>query len=154
MREVIYCSLMWYYSCIQCHQIWCHTAKIPFLCFCWTCDYQDAFLFWMFCHTMSTEYLLQYGHPYYVEWVFFGTWIVCHTHYKQNHKSLLWILCVLGDLGGLKGKTIAHNMGTKIWLIEHIYFVIFCAGLTGSTLNSFRTRSHWYKSKLGEISIV
>ena len=43
---------------------------------------------------------------------------------------------------------------SKMGLIEHIYFVIFCAGLTGSTLNSFRTRSHWYKSKLGEISIV
>ena len=62
------------------------------MCVCWTCDYQDALSFWMFCHTMSTEYLLQCGHPCYVEWVFFGTWIVCHTHYKQNHKSLLWIL--------------------------------------------------------------
>ena len=28
----------------------------------------------------------------------------------------------------MKGKRIAPNMGTKIGLIEHIYYVIFCAG--------------------------
>ena len=28
----------------------------------------------------------------------------------------------------MKGKLIAPNMSTKIGLIEHIYFVIFCAG--------------------------
>ena len=60
-----------------------HTAKIPFLCVCSTCDSQDAFLFWMFCHTMSKGDLLLCGHPCYVGWVFFGTWIGCHTYYKS-----------------------------------------------------------------------
>ena len=83
---------MWYDSCIQCHLIWHHIAKIPFLCVCWTCDKQDAFWFWMFYHTMCKEYLLHCGHPCYVVWVFFGTWIVCHRYYKQSQKSLLWIL--------------------------------------------------------------
>ena len=38
-------------------------------------------------------------------------------------------LCARSSLwssGG--GRMIAQNMGTKIGLIEHIYFVIFCAG--------------------------
>ena len=46
----------------------------------------------MFYHTMCKEYLLHCGHPCYVVWVFFGTWIVCHRYYKQSQKSLLWIL--------------------------------------------------------------
>ena len=88
---------MWYDSCIQCHQIWHHIAIIPFLCVCWTCDKQDAFWFWMFYHTMCKEYLLHCGHPCYVVWVFFGTWIVCHRYYKQSQKSLLWILVSSGN---------------------------------------------------------
>ena len=75
--------LTWYESYIQCHQIWRHIAKIPFLRVCSSCDLQDAFLFWMFCHTMSKGDLLLCGHPCYVGWVFFGTWIGCHTYYKS-----------------------------------------------------------------------
>ena len=179
--------LTWYESCIQCHQIWRHIAKIPFLCVCSTCDSQDAFLFWMFCHTMSKGDLLLCGHPCYVGWVFFGTWIGCHTYYKsfcafwfllffypilvsvcprlaiklclETFTFLMtgathwmaglfkeisgWVLLFLWmDLGPLRttlcarsslwssggGRMIAQNMGTKIGLIEHIYFVIFCAG--------------------------
>ena len=44
-------------------------------------------------------------------------------------------LCAFSSFG--KGKIIAHNLGTKIGLISHIYFGIFCTGcpvLTCSTL--------------------
>ena len=49
--------------------------------------------------------------------------IKCQTSYRN-----LWLSVLLWDLGGLKGKIIAQNMGTQMGLIEHIYFVIFCAG--------------------------
>ena len=35
-------------------------------------------------------------------------------------------LCAFSSFG--KGKIIAHNLGTKIGLISHIYFGIFCTG--------------------------
>ena len=35
-------------------------------------------------------------------------------------------LCAFSSFG--KGKIIAHNLGTKLGLISHIYFGIFCTG--------------------------
>ena len=47
-----------------------------------------------------------------------------HSKCLENAKNAAG----LENLKGLKGKRIAQNMGTKIGLIQHIYYVIFCAG--------------------------
>ena len=39
---------------------------------------------------------------------------------------------------------IAQNMGTKIGLIEHIYFVIFCAGWGGGSESYDRSEEKTY----------
>ena len=44
-----------------------------------------------------------------------------------------WLTVLLWDLGGLKGRRVAPNMGKKNWLIDHIYFVFFCTGCQGFT---------------------
>ena len=41
-------------------------------------------------------------------------------------------LCAFSSFG--KGKIIAQNVGTKIGLIGHIYFGIFCTGCGGENL--------------------
>ena len=52
-----------------------------------------------------------------------------HSKCLENAKNAAG----LENLKGLKGKRIAQNMGTKIGLIQHIYYVIFCAGCPVAT---------------------
>ena len=68
--------------------------------------------------------------------------IKCQTSYRN-----LWLSVLLWDLGGLKGKIIAQNMGTKIGLTKHIYFVIFCAGWR---LRRRRRPAAWFPGAGGE----
>ena len=48
-----------------------------------------------------------------------------HSSFK-GRVLLRTTLCAFSSFG--KGKIIAHNLGTKIGLISHIYFGIFCTG--------------------------
>ena len=48
-----------------------------------------------------------------------------HSSFKGRVLSRT-TLCAFSSFG--KGKIIAHNLGTKIGLISHIYFGIFCTG--------------------------
>ena len=48
-----------------------------------------------------------------------------HSSFK-GRVLLRTTLCAFSGFG--KGKIIAHNLGTKIGLISHIYFGIFCTG--------------------------
>ena len=53
-----------------------------------------------------------------------------HSSFKGRVLSRT-TLCAFSSFG--KGKIIAHNLGTKIGLISHIYFGIFCTGWEGAS---------------------
>ena len=106
---------------------------------CWVIVFWDLFVFHTYCkqnHKSWLWILFLLRRVFLLDWLFWWPEQPIKSQASYRNK---WLSVLLWDLGGLKGKIIAQNMGTKISLIKHIYFVIFCTGCRAATSVTFVT---------------